>query len=159
MGAINNAFNQAAGAVAGAGLAIKHAKETEESKMNTADSTALVARSQYRAAKAEANEAVNEAEQPGGLNFQLAEAETNETAANEAFNKAVNRKNASPTTVLNKMTELRAAQKAADTLREKYKAIEDIQKRAEEQRIYAEKTTKIALDAKERFEKHWGGIR
>ena len=157
MGAINNAFNQAAGAVAGAGLAIKHAKETEESKMNTADSTALVARNQYRAAKAEANEAANEAEQPGGLNFQLAEAETNETAANEAFNKAVNRKNASPTTVLNKMTELRAAQKAADTLREKYKAIEDIQKRAEEQRIYAEKATTMALKAKEKFEKHWGG--
>ena len=159
MGAINNAFNQAAGALAGAGIAIKHAKETEESKMNTADSTALVARNQYRAAKAEANEAANEAEQPGGLNFQLAEAETNETAANEAFNKAVNRKNASPTTVLNKMTELRAAQKAADTLREKYKAVEDIQKRAEEQRIYAEKATKMALDAKERFEKHWGGLR
>ena len=159
MGAINNAFNQAAGAVAGAGIAIKHAKETEESKMNTADSTALVARNQYRAAKAEANEVANEAEQPGGLNFQLAEAETNETAANEAFNKAVNRKNASPTTILNKMTELRAAQKAADTLREKYKAVEDIQKRAEEQRIYAEKATKMALDAKERFEKHWGGIR
>ena len=157
MGAINNAFNQAAGAMAGAGLAIKHAIETEESKMNTADSTALVARNQYRAAKAEANEAVNEAEQPGGLDFQLAEAETAEKSANETFNKAVNRKNASPTTILNKMTELRAAQKAVDTLREKYKAVEDIQKRAEEQRAYAEKTTKMALEAKEKFEKRWGG--
>ena len=157
MGAINNAFNQAAGAVAGAGLAIKHAKETEESKMNTADSTAIVARNQYRASKAEANEAANEAEQPGGLNFQLGEAETAEEVANEAFNKAINRKNASATTVLNKMTELRAAQKAADTLRDKYKAVEDIQKRAEEQRAYAEKTTKMALEAKEKFEKRWGG--
>ena len=157
MGAINNAFNQAAGAAAGAALAIKHAKETEESKMNTADSTALVARNQYRAAKAEANEAANEAEQPGGLNFQLAEAETAEEVANESFNKAINRKNASPTTVLNKMTELRAAQKAANELRDKYKAVEDIQKRAEEQRAYAEKTTKMALEAKEKFEKRWGG--
>ena len=156
MGAINNAFNQAAGAVAGAALAIKHAKETEESKMNTADSTALVSRNQYRAAKAEANEVVNEAQKDGGLVDQLSEAETNETAANEAFNKAVDRKNASPTTILNKMTELRAAQKAADTLREKYKAVEDIQKRAEEQRAYAEKTTTMALKAREKFEKHWG---
>ena len=157
MGAINNAFNQAAGAVAGAALAIKHAKETEESKMNTADSAALVARNQYRAAKDEANEVVNEAQKDGGLVDQLSEAETNETAANEAFNKAVNRKNGSPTTILNKMTELRAAQKAADTLRDKYKAVEDIQKRAEEQRAYAEKTTKMALEAKEKFEKRWGG--
>ena len=159
MGAINNAFNQAAGAVAGSALAVKHAKETEESKMNTADSTALVARNQYRAAKAEANEVANEAKKDGGLNFQLAEAETAEEEANKAFNKAVNRKNGSPTTILNKMTELRAAKKAADTLRDKYKAVEDIQKRAEEQRTYAEKATKMALDAKEKFEKHWGGTR
>ena len=157
MGAINQAFNQAAGAVAGAGLAIKHAKETEESKMNTADSTALVARNQYRAAKAEANEASNEAKQPGGLNFQLAEAETNEAEARKAYNKAVDRKNGSITTILNKMTELKAAKKAADTLRDKYKAVEDLQKRAEEQRAYAEKATTMALDAKEKFEKHWGG--
>ena len=157
MGAINSAFNQAAGAVAGAGLAIKHAKETEESKMNTADNTALVARNQYRAAKAEANEAANEAKEPGGLNFQLAEAETNEAEARKAYNKAVDRKNGSITTILNKMTELKAAKKAADTLRDKYKAVEDLQKRAEEQRAYAEKATKMALDAKEKFEKRWGG--
>ena len=43
MGAINNAFNQAAGAVAGAALAIQHAKETEFSKMNSADNTATIA--------------------------------------------------------------------------------------------------------------------
>lgn len=159
MGAINNAFNQAAGALAGAGLAIKHAKETEESKMNTADSTAIVARNQARAAKAEANEATNEAKKEGGLNFQLAEAEVNKEEAKKAFDKAVNRKNGSPTTILNKMTELKAAQKAEQTLRDKYKAVQDLQDRATEQRIYAEKATKMALDAKERFEKHWGGIR
>ena len=51
MGAINNAFNQAAGAVAGAALAIKHAKETEESKMHTAENSALIARNQARAAE------------------------------------------------------------------------------------------------------------
>ena len=156
MGAINNAFNQAAGAVAGAGLAIKHAKETEESKMNTADNTALVARNQYRAAKAEANEAANEAKQPGGLNFQLAEAEIAEGEARKAYNKAVDRKNGSITTILNKMTELKAAKKAAAMLKDKYKAVEDLQKRAEEQRAYAEKATTMALNAREKFEKHWG---
>ena len=53
MGAINNAFNQAAGAVAGAALAIKHAKETEESKMYTAENAALVAKNQASTAEAE----------------------------------------------------------------------------------------------------------
>ena len=37
MGAINQAFNQAAGALAGASLAIKHAQESDFSKMNSAD--------------------------------------------------------------------------------------------------------------------------
>ena len=36
MGAINSAFNQAVGAAAGAALAVKHAKESDFSKMNTA---------------------------------------------------------------------------------------------------------------------------
>ena len=157
MGAINNAFNQAAGALAGAGIAIKHAKETEESKMNTADNSALIARNQARAAEAEANEAVNEAKKDGGLNWQLSEAEINESETKKAFEKAVNRKNSSPTTILNKMTELKAAKKAADTLRDKYKAVEDLKARAEEQRAYAAKATKMALDAKEKFEKRWGG--
>ena len=67
MGAINNAFNQAAGALAGAGLAIKHAKETEESKMHTAENSALVARNQSRTAEAEANDAYYEATKEGGL--------------------------------------------------------------------------------------------
>ena len=29
--------------------------------------------------------------------------------------------------------------------------------RVEEQRAHAEKATKIALDAQQKFEKHWGG--
>ena len=53
MGAINQAFNQAAGTVAGAALAIKHAKETDESKMHTAENSALIARNQARTAEAE----------------------------------------------------------------------------------------------------------
>ena len=46
MGAINNAFNQAAGAAAGAALAIKHAKETDFSKAVTAENAAIIARNQ-----------------------------------------------------------------------------------------------------------------
>ena len=62
MGAINNAFNQAAGAVAGAALAIKHAKETDESKMNAAEHSALIARNQASTAETESAtaEAANE---------------------------------------------------------------------------------------------------
>ena len=57
------------------------------------------------------------------------------------------------------MTELKAAKKAADTLRDKYKAVEDLQARATEQRRYAAKATQIALDEKTKYEKRWGGIK
>lgn len=159
MGAINNAFNQAAGAVAGAALAIKHAQESDFSKMNSADNSALIARNQARAATAEANEATNEAQKEGGLVEQLSAAEVKEEEANKAFEKAINRKNGSPVTRLEKMTELRAAQKAADELRDKYKALTDLQDRALEQRMHAAKATKIALDEKAKYEKRWGGIK
>ena len=159
MGAINNAFNQAAGTVAGAAVAIKHTQESEFSKMNSADNSALIARNQSRTASAEANEAVNEAKKDGGLYQQLSEAEVAEGEAKKAFEKAANRKNGSPITILNKMTELKAAKKAADTLRDKYKAVEDLQARATEQRRYAAKSTQIALDEKTKYEKRWGGIK
>ena len=159
MGAINSAFNQAVGAAAGAAVAIKHTKDSDFSKMNSADNSALIARNQSRAATAEANEAVNEAKKDGGLVSQLSEAEVAEGEAKKAFEKAYNRKNGSTVTILNKMTELKAAKKAADTLRDKYKAVEDLKDRATEQRRYAAKATQIALDEKEKYEKRWGGIK
>ena len=159
MGAINNAFNQAAGAVAGAALAIEHAKDSDFSKMNSADNSALIARNQARTATAEANEATNEAKKEGGLTWQLSEAEVKEGEAKKAFEKAANRKNGSTVTILNKMTELKAAKRAADELRDKYKALTDLQDRALEQRMHAAKATKIALDEKARYEQRWGGIK
>ena len=159
MGAINNAFNQAAGAVAGSALVIKHAKETEESKMNTADSTAIVARNQARAANDEANAANSEAAKKGGLYEQLSGAEVDREEAEKAYNKAVKRKNGSPTTRVKKLNDLMAAQKAEDELNKKYQALIDINKRADEQLTYAAKATELAIQAKEKFTKHWGGTR
>ena len=159
MGAINNAFNQAAGAVAGAALATKHAKETDFSKMNTAENSALVARNQSRSAEAEANEAYYEATKEGGLTFQLAEAETNEAEAKKAFEKSMKRKNGSPVTRFEKMTELKAAEKAANELRDKYKAVSDMITRANEQKENAIKATNIALEAQQKYQSKWGGIR
>ena len=159
MGAINNAFNQAAGAIAGAGIAIKHAKETEESKMNTAEHSALIARDQARTAEAEANAANDEAVKKGGLVEQMTAAEANREKAQKAFDKAINRKNGSTKTKLKKRNDLIAAQEAELALNNKYKAIVDINNRVEEQRAFASKVTKLAEEAQERFEKHWGGIR
>ena len=156
MGAINNAFNQAAGAMAGAGLVIQHAKETDFSKMNTAENSALAARNQYRDAKAEANEAYHEASKQGGLIEQLAEAEINETKAKKAFIKAKHRKNGSIETRLKKFDELDAAKKAANALRDKYKAVGDLLSRAKEQRVHAEKATKIAEEAQQKYQSRWG---
>ena len=157
MGAINNAFNQAAGAVAGAGLVIQHAKETEESKMNTADSTAMVARIQAKSATDEAKAATDEAMKKGGLMEQLAEGDLNIEKAEKAYIKAKNRKNGSPKTIGKKFAELEAAEKAIGELNNKYQALQNIRDRATEQRIYAEKATEMALNAKEKFKKHWGG--
>ena len=157
MGAINNAFNQAASAAAGAALAIKHAKETEETKMNTTDSTAIVARNQARAANDEANAAWAEAEKPGGLVSQLSSAEIEAEEADKAYKKAVKRKNGSYKTRVQKFTELDAANKAVYELKQKYQALENINKRAEEQIDYAAKATEMAIEAKEKFKKHWGG--
>ena len=157
MGAINNAFNQAAGAVAGAALIIQHAKETDFSKMNAAENSALAARNQYRDAKAEANEAYHEASKDGGLVEQLAEAEIDESKAKKAYIKAKNRKNGSIQTQLKKFDELDAAKKAANALRDKYKAVSDLLYRAKEQRVHAEKATKIAEEAQQKYQSRWGG--
>ena len=156
MGAINNAFNQAAGAVAGAALAVKHAKETEFSKAVTAEHSALIARDQASTAEAEANEANAEAVKKGGLVEQMTAAEKNKEKAEKAFDKAKNRKNASLKTIRKKNNDLYAAQNAAYELNNKYKAIVDMNNRVEEQRAYAEKATQLAKEAKEKFEKHWG---
>ena len=157
MGAINNAFNQAAGTVAGAALAVKHAKETEESKMNTADNTALIARNQAIAADAEAKAADAEFFKKGGLAEQMAAAGKNKEKAEQAYDKAKNRKNGSAKTILQKLNDLKAAQEAEHVLKNKYKAFRDIKDRVTGQKIYAAKATKMALDVKEKFEKHWGG--
>lgn len=157
MGAINNAFNQAAGAVAGAALAIKHAKETDFSKAITAENAALVARNQARDAEAESNEATHESGKEGGLLDQLGDANDDRIRAEKAYNKAVNRKNGSQATIFKKQEDLWAAQEAEKTLKGKFQALKDIQNRAVEQREHAKKATELAKQAKQKFESKWGG--
>ena len=156
MGAINNAFNQAAGAVAGAALVIKHAKETEESKMYTAENAALVARNQASTAEAEANEASYEAGKEGGLLDQLGDANDDRIRAEKAYNKAVNRKNGSQATIFKKQEDLWAAQEAEKTLKGKFLAIKDLQNRAAEQRAHAKKATELAEKAQQKYQSRWG---
>ena len=157
MGAINNAFNQAAGAVAGAALAIKHAKETDFSKSITAENAALVARNQASAAEGEANEATHEAGKEGGLLDQLIDANDDRIKAEKAYNKAVNRKNGSQATIFKKQEDLWAAQEAEKTLEIKFQALTDLKNRAVEQRAHAKKATQLAEKAKQKYESRWGG--
>ena len=102
MGAINNAFNQAAGAVAGAAIAVKHAKETDFSKAIAAENAALIARNQSREADAAAKDAKLE-EEP--TSSDLIDAIMNSWGKDEAYQKAQKRKNASAKTVYKKLTE------------------------------------------------------
>ena len=157
MGAINNAFNQAAGAAAGAALAYQHAKESDFSKAVTAEHSALVARNQASTAEAESIEATHEAGKEGGLLDQLGDANDNRIRAEKAYNKAVNRKNGSQATIFKKQDDLWAAQEAEKTLKGKFLALKDLQNRAAEQRAHAKKATELAEKAKQKYESRWGG--
>ena len=154
MGAINNTFNQAAGAAAGAALAIKHAKETDFSKAITAENAALVARNQARAADAEAKDAKLDEEQTF---IASADAAVKEWDAEQKYNKAKNRKNASAKTVSKKLTELDAAKRAYMELTNKLKGIDDMVQRAAEQRAHADKATQLAEKAQQKYQSRWGG--
>ena len=164
MGAINNAFNQAAGATAGAALAIKHAKETEESKMNTAEHSALIARNQadsakleYDTALAEHGYATDEKGKTKSLYAMSVEAEDKFKDAKSALAKAQRRKNASRKTVDKKLNDVLAARSAADSLAVKIEAINSMKQRAEEYRSAAVKATQLAEKAKQKYQSRWGG--
>ena len=166
MGAINNAFNQAAGAVAGASIAIKHAKETDESKMNVAEHSALVARNQASSAESEYQKAAAENEfitdEKGKTNSLLVssvKATEDVNKAKAAFDKAYSRKNASSKTVKKKFDDLAAAKSAADSLKAKLDALNAMAERAVEQRAAADKATQLAEKAQQKYQSKWGGIR
>ena len=154
MGAINNAFNQAAGAVAGAALAYQHAKESDFSKAIAAEHTALVARNQSREADAAAKDAKLE-EQP--TSNDLVDAVVKSWGKDEAYYKALKRKNASAKTVDKKLKEWQAATRAIDELDNKLFSIQAMQERAAEQRAYADKATQIAEKAQQKYQSRWGG--
>ena len=164
MGAINNAFNQAVGAAAGAALAIKHTKDSEFSKMNSADNSALIARNQAREADAAAYDARVETEGPGGLKEQADEADkkAHKAAERAAQAEAMNKVYPSP---MNKgkaekrAKELKEAKKALEFLTDSITAKTDVIDRAIEQRQHATKLTEIASKEQKKYEKRWGGIK
>lgn len=166
MGAINNAFNQAAGAVAGAALATKHAKETDFSKMNVAEHSALVARNQASSAETEYDEAKAKndfiTDEKGKTHSLLASsvmARHKVDEAKAALDKAQKRKNASSKTVTKKLNDVLAAKSAADALEAKIYALNAMSERAKEQRAAADKATQLAEKAQQRYQSKWGGIK
>ena len=135
MGAINNAFNQAAGAVAGATAIVKGAKEQDMSQAllgkeqyHEADADIKVLQEQLSSKKnewgeAEGDLAILNAKKPGGKG--------NTQAALDEKKKA-------------KMTEIEAAQRAFDELSDRIEAKKAMKSRAE---LMMKKANK------------WGGIR
>ena len=162
MGAINNAFNQALGATAGAALAIKHAKESDFSKMNTAEHAALIANNQAVDAEKEANIAKLDEEQ---ANSDQIDAIVNSWGKDEEYYKAEEEYNnkiekgqrASYAPVQKKLAEWQAAKRAIDEVSNKIKSIEDMKQRAKDQRAYADKASKIAQKAQQKYQSRWGG--
>ena len=152
MGAINSAFNQAVGAAAGAALAIKHAKESDFSKMNTADHAALVAKNQAVEAEAAAKDA-QLGEQQAGDNF--INSLIDKIDKEEKYNKVKNSKDTSNKAVYKKLKDLQAAQIALDEASNKIDGIQAMKQRALDQRAYADKASKIAQKAQQKYQSKW----
>ena len=163
MGAINNAFNQAAGAVAGAAVAAKHIQEVEASKLQSVENAALIARNQSREADAAAYDAKIEVNGPGGLKEQSKEAEqkAHKAAERAAQAEAMNKVYPSP---MNKgkaekrAKEFKAANDALDFLNDSIVAKTDVIARAIEQRQHAIKLTDTAFKEQKKYKSRWGGI-
>ena len=161
MGAINNAFNQAAGAVAGAALAIKHAKETDFSKAISAENAALIARNQSREADVAAKDATLDEDK---TNNGLINAIINSWGKDEEYYKAEEeynknkqkRKNASRKNVDKKLEEWQGAQRAIDELDNKLFSIKTMKERAAEQRAHADNATQLAEKAQQKYQSKWG---
>ena len=161
MGAINNAFNQAAGAVAGAALAIKHAKETDFSKVISSENAALIARNQSREADVAAKDAtLDENQTHEGLIDAIISSwgkdEEYYKAQEDYNNKKQKRKNASHKNVDKKLKEWQFAERAIDELDNKLFSIETMKQRAVEQRAHADKATQLAEKARQKYQSKWG---
>ena len=162
MGAINNAFNQALGAAAGAGLAIKHAKESDFSKMNTAEHAALVAKNQAVDAEAAAKDAKLGEEQ---ANSEQIDAIMNSWGKDEEYynaekeydDKVQKGQFPSYSPVQKKLTEWQAAKRAIDEASNKIEGIQAMKQRALDQRAYADRASQIASKAQQRYQSKWGG--
>ena len=153
MGAINNAFNQAAGAVAGAALAIKHAKESDFSKAIAAENAALIARNQSREADVAARDATLDEDQ---TNKDWINSVLDNWTKEDEYKKAQRRKNASAKTVNKKLEDWQAGLRAQDELNNKLFGIETMKQRALEQRAHADKATQIAEKAQQKYQSKWG---
>ena len=162
MGAINNAFNQALGAVAGAGLAIKHAKESDFSKAITAEHSALVAKNQAVEAEAAAKDAKLGEEQ---ANSEQLDAIVNSWGKDEEYynaekeydDKVQKGQHPSYSPVYQKLTEWQAAKRAIDEASNKIEGIQAMKQRALDQRAYADRASQIASKAQQRYQSKWGG--
>ena len=161
MGAINNAFNQAAGAVAGAALAIKHAKETDFSKAITSENAALIARNQSREADVAAKDATldeNKTREDSidAIISSWGKDEEYYKALEDYNNNKQKRKNASRKNVDKKLEEWQAGLRAIDELDNKLFSIETMKQRAVEQRAHADKATQLAEKAQQKYQSKWG---
>lgn len=163
MGAINNAFTQAAGAIAGAAVATKHIQEVEASKLQSAENAALIARNQSREADAAAYDAKVEVNGPGGLKEQseVAKEKANKAKDRAAQAVAMNEVYPSPMNkgkAVKRVKEFEAAKEALDFLNDSIVAETDVIARAIEQRQHAIKLTEIASKEQKKYKSRWGGI-
>ena len=168
MGAIQSSVNSAMGAVAGALIAGKHVKETEQNKVLTAESQALVAEGEAQRATQASTEEINKwtsEEVPTGetdgsgnpvkktMSLQHAEAQTALDQANADYKAA--RKSGDPIARANALTARQAARKAFKKLDDEYQAIIERADRATTMRAHAAEVSGRASELRTRYESRW----
>lgn len=168
MGAIQGSVNSAIGSIAGALVAGKHMKETEQNKVLTAESQALVAEGEAQRATQASTEEINkwqseelpttEVDASGApvkktKALQMAEAKTTLDKANSDYNAA--KKSGDPIARANALTARRAAKKAFTVLNDEYQAIVERADRASTMRIHAAEVSGRASELRTKYEKRW----
>ena len=168
MGVIQSSINQAMGAVAAAGIGIKHVKEQEAANVISATREAVVAEEQANAAKTEAAEAVHKwydwdeklgASPAGELSYlkeaRIPDLEKKKAKAEEKALKSGTFKDSRKVGEIS--SDLDAAKMARRELEIKQEAIKDLQTRAISRRTLADTLANVATNKNAKYEKKWGG--
>lgn len=162
MGAIQNSLNQAMGAVAAAGIGLKHVKEQEAANVISTQRESVIAEEQAKDAETKRDEAEHawytKTNEDGITDAgELAYLKEDRIPELQKEYSELKKRGASLSELGKNRTELSEAKVAKRELEIKAKAITDLKERARIRRELADTLTHTAINKKEKYNKKWGG--